>query len=166
MTQFGAKINFLCTLQVSRFLFVLKRISIIISLFLNISGLGLNFQKHQGLLRKDPKTQRTVPVDCGFITKFFRGSLAKRAWRRGIRSYWPHDPLWTTQIKSDPTSKRYAVPALGLLLNGQDLINDVVCAITSGPPTPGSTVHDYHLFRSNHRRWNKILWLQTSHDFI
>jgi hypothetical protein len=45
MVPFGAKMNFLCILQVSRFVFVLKRISIIISLFLIISELGLDFQK-------------------------------------------------------------------------------------------------------------------------
>jgi hypothetical protein len=43
MGQFGLKINFLCVLQVSIIVFYLKLISIIISLFLILSGLGLDF---------------------------------------------------------------------------------------------------------------------------
>ena len=53
MVQFGVKMNFLWNKQVSRIVFVLKkRISNINSLFLILSGLGLDFQRSQGPLRK------------------------------------------------------------------------------------------------------------------
>jgi hypothetical protein len=60
MIQFGAKMNFLCILQASKFVFVLNRISNIISLVLIHSGLGLNFWIGQGLTQKIPKALRTV----------------------------------------------------------------------------------------------------------
>jgi hypothetical protein len=52
MTQFGAKMNFLCILQVSRFVFVLKMNSYNYFSVLIFSRLGLNFQKARGSLRK------------------------------------------------------------------------------------------------------------------
>jgi hypothetical protein len=49
MDRFGAQMNFLCLLQVSRFVFLLKtNFYNYFSIFLNISGLGLDFWKSQG----------------------------------------------------------------------------------------------------------------------
>jgi hypothetical protein len=60
MVQFGAKMNFLCILQVSRFVFVLKLISKINSLLTIISGLGRVFCKVHGRLGKNLESQRIV----------------------------------------------------------------------------------------------------------
>jgi hypothetical protein len=49
MDRFGAQMNFLCLLQVSRIVFLLKtNFYNYFSIFLNISGLGLDFWKSQG----------------------------------------------------------------------------------------------------------------------
>jgi hypothetical protein len=51
MVQFGAKMNFLCILQVPRIVFVLKtKFYNQFLVFLLSSGLGVHFQKVQGPL--------------------------------------------------------------------------------------------------------------------
>jgi hypothetical protein len=60
--------NFLCILQVSKFVFVLKRISNIISIFLIHSGLGLDFWKVQGRLgKKSRDTENSTGWTAGLI---------------------------------------------------------------------------------------------------
>jgi hypothetical protein len=65
MGQFGAKMNFLCILQVSRFVFVLK-----IKLYTHFSIFNYLWTGRQILGKsgayKFPETRSTVSLDCGF----------------------------------------------------------------------------------------------------
>jgi hypothetical protein len=75
--------NFLFILQVSRFVF-LKRISIIISLFLIFSGLGINFQKGRDLVARFLRHRAQCNRTAGLIHEIHRGSLTKLT-REGVR---------------------------------------------------------------------------------
>jgi hypothetical protein len=77
MVQFGAKMNFLCILQVSRIVFVLKTNFHNYFTVFNLLWTGRTIsEKDRGYSTNIPETQRTVTVNRGLIQTFSRVSFA------------------------------------------------------------------------------------------
>jgi hypothetical protein len=68
MVPFGAKMNFLCILQVSRFVFVLKTNFYNYFSIFNHLWTGPRFPKKSGFTEKEFLRLRALAMDGGFIT--------------------------------------------------------------------------------------------------
>jgi hypothetical protein len=77
MNQFGAKMNLIWFIQVYGIIFVLKTISIIISMFSLFSWFARQLLKRSGAISEDYPDSVYTPLDDGLISMFYGVSLTK-----------------------------------------------------------------------------------------
>jgi hypothetical protein len=68
MVQFGAKMNFLCILQVSRIVFVLKTNFYNYFSVFNLLWTGPRFLEKSGASAENPKNTDYCYMDCGWVS--------------------------------------------------------------------------------------------------
>jgi hypothetical protein len=102
MVQFGAKMNFLCILQVSRFVFVLKTKFYNHFSILNPFWTGHQFSERPGISGLKILRHRAQGDGPRVDTQLLRVLLCKTPTRRGIQRRESYDYKQTALIRSSP----------------------------------------------------------------